>query len=327
VDSTTRLNERDAATGDPEAAARALHDRVRCMDTRDLSGPWDCPHCDRRGVYALTVACTDGLPQHTTARATAHMSHVGCGCNGTGRTTWPWEGDTGRLALAAYAGDPAARELHGGCPFSKGHVVEAGMLHSPPLTGAKAGHPKYAEACPGCHPNASLGSWLAGLSRWPGAPLIAALGAAWAWLPRWEAPRPMGETFPNMPPGEIADRLVDSRHLCSACGGEDPECVNVCATYWAPRRALTAATEHARCGCEASRGACENDHRAGSGLDHPFWDVLREASYCSGRGIPGSYSGDAISYIADPSRLGEPATRAAVQAALVGRALRGEVGQ
>lgn len=58
-------------------------------------------------------------------------------------------------------------------------------------------------------------------------------------VPLHEAPKPLTSFFPAMAPNQEVDREpIDARNLCSACMGKDPDCTNVCASFWGPRRAV-----------------------------------------------------------------------------------------
>ncbi len=200
--------------------------RVRMGDDRRALGP--CSHCGAaRDV--VTVGCP--LPRNEAGRRMPAQSRRGRDlnihphllCNGTGRVPWPWEGDTGRLALAAYAGDEAARVLvpHDCvvCSDTGGHRDGEDWVscnfcphfHDP--AGREACH----GACNG------LGAWLRNLDRWPGAMLVGAIGATRA-VHEW----------------------LDECDLDGHAGWGECRIV----------KALDAASGYAHCSCEASRKAC-----------------------------------------------------------------------
>ena len=277
TDATTRRTQRNAVTGDPEAQRQALVAHMRTWQ----HVPTTCTHCDR--VASRLEVCCPKAPHPLRGKPPYYACDE---CDMTGRTPWEWPD---RLALAAYAGDPAARELaeRYACDVCTLTAVHDVTVDTRVDWGA-------------CVDSLSLREWLAGLSRWPGAPLIAALGAAWAWL-----------------------RTLECAH-----GGEDEhgcwDCKNTGydnAEGQLAEAALTAATEHARCGCEASREAWDEALDGLRNEDAPLGRV-REALW-----IPwiGDRFEECPRHLASPARLGEPATRAAVQDALVGRALRGEI--
>ena len=122
-DQATRKLTTKALSGDVHDQARALAARVRS----EASG--------------LTVACR---VCRGTGEFRFDLEGVCASCNGTGRVTVPWEG---RLALMAYCGDLAARELcspHG--VLGDRHAMKAYAVLD----------------------DTSLGYWLDGLAnRWP----------------------------------------------------------------------------------------------------------------------------------------------------------------
>lgn len=85
-----------------------------------------------------------------------------------------------------------------------------------------------------------------------------ALACAEEALSEHEKPKPYSAFFPNLKGNKNAEALglVDGRSLCSRCGGSDPDCTNVCAPYWAPRRATKAAQAFIEEPTEKNRKAC-----------------------------------------------------------------------
>lgn len=148
-DVVTRQLQRDAVTGDRDDDPHALAAR------------------SRRGSE-LTVACGCGGRRHCSGHTERVESCLFCACprcNGTGRAEWPWRGETGRLALAAYCGHAAA-----------GVLCETWCCPSHDFLGGGG-------ECGPAVVDRRLADWVVGLSRWPREALArAACAAAGAWL-------------------------------------------------------------------------------------------------------------------------------------------------
>lgn len=267
TDARTRLHQRTAAMGDPQAAVRVLAARVRA-DDRALVEPYTCLHCSRRKVQVDLGPC--GGCQFEPISNSRQRSCIAC--DGTGRKAWPW---ADRLTLAAFSGDPAALTL-------LNTEIHDSAKHWNPLWLQQKGE-------------AALHNLLA-LSQWPGASLIAALAAGWAWLPEWER-------TPEESPDGGGWLLVsdDGSPLTLNRGSVDPRA----------RRALTTATEHIRCGCATSRELWVEASAANTPDNHPLeWSDTNQL-----RGQ--------VSHVARD--IGEARTREVISSALVAWALHGEL--
>lgn len=244
--------------------------------------PHDCPHCSRE-VRVLEVVCGPcrGIG-HRFSPPVPGPPLVAClVCNGTGRVPFEWPQ---RLDLAAYAGDERARAM---VPEARSELCSmegcGRPMHEHPIPKQLRSKRGWAVTCVGVP---TLPLFLSGLGRWQGASLVAGLAAGWAVLPTWEA-----------------------RHAYQTAHRDMAYCCE------APRQALQAATDCARCGCaaawEAWEEACRPLRNGG-----PMWVSHPTDSEPGEREVVFESAADEI---------GEAPVRAAVCAGLVGWSIEGRV--